>query len=101
MAESEGRGCSLGRLVLLGCMMLGRGKGWLMPPVKGLESRGLEGRGQQICPSWDLGQCRPFSLHLPTTSVGLGLGVPCQPAMVSAVGVSLTHGPCPWAVCPC
>lgn len=55
MAESEGRGCSLGRLVLLGCMMLGRGKGWLMPPVKGLESRGLEGRGEQRCPSWDLG----------------------------------------------
>ena len=38
MAESEGKGCSLGELVLLGCMMPGRGKGWLMPPVKGLEN---------------------------------------------------------------
>ena len=47
------------------------------PQLNGLEGRGQWGRGQQRCQSWGLGQCRPFSLHLPTSSMGLDLGAPC------------------------
>lgn len=70
-AEETGRwqkvreGLQFGRLVLPGCMDADIGRGGLMPPVKGLESRGLEGGGQQRCPVLGLGQCCPFSCTCP------------------------------------
>lgn len=86
-------GLRVERLVLPGWVMLGRGKGWLLPPqLNGLEGRGQWGRGQQRCPFWGLGQCHPFSLHLPTSSMGLDLGAPC--------GVRSGGQPGSWSLSP-